>query len=313
VNALHRHLLQDSADAARLVPNDPLSGMVNGVAAAIAAYGHADACCLMVIQPGERNIFDQRLLEFGLRERGIATVRMALAEIPGNTRLHEGHLLVEGRPAAVTYLRAGYGPEDYTSAEAWQGRERIEASSTIAVPDVLQQLAGAKMVQQRLTAPDVLQRFCPPGEHAALAATFVGQFALDDPIGDAGGTAPAWQVARDTPARFVLKPQREGGGNNLYDAELAARLTSLSPTQRHAYILMERIYSAPHPALCAMEGHLREGPHVSEVGRFGALLAAGERIQHNADLGYLVRTKGESEVETGISAGYGHLDSLLRS
>lgn len=311
VHALHRHLLQDSPDGARLVPNDPLSGMVDALAAATAAYGHADACCLMVIQPGERNIFDQRLLEFGLRARGIPTVRMALADIPGRTRLHEGHLLVEGRPAAVTYLRAGYGPEDYASEDAWQGRERIEASSTIAVPDVLQQLAGAKKVQQQLTAPEVLQRFCPAGEQTAVAATFVGQFGLDDPLGE-DGTTPAWQVARDNPARFVLKPQREGGGNNLYDAELAARLAALSPTQRHAYILMERIYSAPHHALCAMEGSLREGPHVSEVGRFGALLAAGAQVQRNADLGYLVRTKGESDVETGISAGFGHLDSLLR-
>lgn len=313
VNALHRHLLQGTDDAARLVINDPLGGMVDALAAAIAAYGHADACCLMVIQPGERNIFDQRLLEFGLRERGIPTVRLALADVPGATRLQGGHLLVGGRPAAVTYLRAGYGPEDYDAAAAWQGRERIEASSTIAVPDVLQQLTGAKKVQQRLTAPEVLQRYCPAEHLAAVAATFVGQHGLDDPITGQHAAAPAWQVARDNPAQFVLKPQREGGGNNLYDADLAARLESLSPSQRHAYILMERIYSPPHPALCAMEGRLREGAHVSEVGRFGTLLADGGNIQRNTDVGYLVRTKGESEVETGISAGFGHLDSLLRS
>lgn len=41
------------------------------------------------------------------------------------------------------------------------------------------------------------------------------------------------------PERFVLKPQREGGGNNLYGEELRAKLATGEGLA--AYILMQRI------------------------------------------------------------------------
>ena len=39
----------------------------------------------------------------------------------------------------------------------------------------------------------------------------------------------------------MLKPQREGGGNNLYGDEMLAAFDSLSPEELGAFILMERI------------------------------------------------------------------------
>ena len=46
--------------------------------------------------------------------------------------------------------------------------------------------------------------------------------------------------ARSSPDDFVLKPQREGGGNNLYGPELAARLAE-GGEGLAAYVLMQRI------------------------------------------------------------------------
>ena len=48
-------------------------------------------------------------------------------------------------------------------------------------------------------------------------------------------------AARARPHGFVLKPQREGGGNNLYGDEMLAAFDSLSPEELGAFILMERI------------------------------------------------------------------------
>lgn len=45
-----------------------------------------------------------------------------------------------------------------------------------------------------------------------------------------------------SPDDFVLKPQREGGGNNLYGSELVERLQS--GTDLAAYILMQKIKPA---------------------------------------------------------------------
>lgn len=52
------------------------------------------------------------------------------------------------------------------------------------------------------------------GEAAELASSFAGLWSLDDDDADA-------ELVRDAVARpeaYVLKPQREGGGNNLYGA-----------------------------------------------------------------------------------------------
>ena len=46
-------------------------------------------------------------------------------------------------------------------------------------------------------------------------------------------------AAAAEPERFVLKPQREGGGNNLYGEELRAKLATSEGLA--AYILMQRI------------------------------------------------------------------------
>ena len=57
---------------------------------------------------------------------------------------------------------------------------------------------------------------------------------LEDPE-----TAAVVQQATDDPDRFVLKPQREGGGNNMYGE--AARQKLQTKKGLSAYILMQRI------------------------------------------------------------------------
>lgn len=45
------------------------------------------------------------------------------------------------------------------------------------------------------------------------------------------------------PNKFVLKPQREGGGNNIYNENIKTWLSSMRDSQeRTAWILMDRIY-----------------------------------------------------------------------
>ena len=53
------------------------------------------------------------------------------------------------------------------------------------------------------------------------------------------------EMALANPRRFVLKPQREGGGNNVYGADIAATLSAIRDSQeRTSYILMDLI--EPH-------------------------------------------------------------------
>ena len=99
----------------------------------------------MVSQSAESNRFDQLGLEQLLWDKyKIQTMRKTLTEIYENGSLREGHLILAGKLVALTYYRAGYTPDDFRTSEALKGRQLIEASSTIQVPDLPMQLAGMK-------------------------------------------------------------------------------------------------------------------------------------------------------------------------
>ena len=326
VNRLHAHLLHSYPPIGGaplggergLVPNDPVPALAEAFGQALSRYGHTGAVVVMVVQPGETNRFDQRMVEFALARRGVVTRRMTLEDIAREGRLREGHLAVGGEVAAITYLRAGYGPEDFQSEDAFRGRALIEASSTIAVPGLYAQLAGTKKVQQLLTGPGLLRKFLSPPEASLVEDVFAGQYALEDtapgnaaPEGEGGAGRTVLEMALAHPERYVLKPQREGGGHNYFDEELRAKAASLNAAERSAYILMERILPPRHPALLVRDGVLEETDAVSEIGRFGAFLAEGEEELINRDAGYLVRSKAHGTLEGGVSAGFGFLDSLF--
>lgn len=306
--ALHAALWPERRE--RLAANDPLSGVCNGIAAAVQRLGLPGSCVVMVVQPEESNVFDQRLIEIQLAGQGIPLRRMSLEEIASAGGLREGHLRVGGSVCAVAYLRAGYAPGDLASAGARAGRTLLEHSDAVVVPRIGLHLAGTKKVQQVLAKPGALCRFMDAPSAARLSATFAGLHALDEAIPTPQGELPAWRAAMASPDRFVLKPQREGGGNNVYDEDIPRVLAPSTARERAGYILMERIRPIPHDATLVRDGVATVATCVSEIGRFGVLMAEGERVLINHDVGYLVRTRDRNLREGGISAGFGHLSSL---
>jgi glutathione synthase len=307
-HTLHKSLWPERR--ARLAANDPLPGICAGLASAFRRFGLPGACAIMVVQPGETNVFDQRLVELELARVGIPIRRISLAGIAASAVLRDGHLAVRGQVCAVAYLRAGYSPDDLASPESRKGRTMLEHSDAIVVPRVAVQLAGTKKVQQVLARPDTLARYLEPPQADALRDTFAGIWALEDPIHGVGGDLPAWRAAVADPERFVLKPQREGGGNNFYGEDIPRLLANSTERERAGYILMERIRPVTHETDLVRDGVARTATCVSEVGRFGVLLADGTGILVNQDVGYLVRTREHHLREGGVSAGFGHLDSL---
>lgn len=308
VCSFHRAWMSVEPLIGQLVENEPLPIIANGFAAAVSHYDYPDSVVLMIVQQEVSNLFDQRNLEIALVLKGVKVLRASFEEVAIRGRIHEGHLLFDDRIVAVTYLRAGWGPEDYHSMSAIEGRQLIEMSSTITVPDVAMQLYGTKRVQQALTNPKVLRQFCNHWDAQRLEETFVQMYDLDTTISK---DSQAWEMAIQDPRGFVLKPQREGGGNNLYEKDLVEMLTQLSPMERKRYVLMERIYPPTHQTSCIVENVIRNAIVVSEIGRFGVFLAQGDEIAINEDAGYLVRSKDYRSVEGGVAIGVGYLDSLM--
>ena len=87
------------------------------------------------------------------------------------------------------------------------------------------------------------ERFLPQANVAALVRScFAGLYGLES---GAPGAEEAIQSALARPSDFVLKPQREGGGNNLYDEEMVQALKTMTVEERATYILMEKIKPPP--------------------------------------------------------------------
>ena len=108
---------------------------------------------------------------------------------------------------------------------------------------------------------------------------------------------------------YVLKPQREGGGNNLFGAELRDALRSMGAAERAAYILMERIVPPTHPASLMRGGELDGGECACELGVFGVFLGDGQRTLLNEEAGHLLRVKLDGVDEGGVCAGFACLSS----
>lgn len=114
------------------------------------------------------------------------------------------------------------------------------------------------------------------------------------------------QAIRD-PGSYVLKPQREGGGNNLYGNELRAKL--VEGTGLSAYILMQLIKPPQQLSFLVRNGQGSEEETLSELGIFGTFVARDGSQLLNREAGHLVRTKTATSNEGGVAAGFAVLDS----
>ncbi|XP_057654245.1 glutathione synthetase-like isoform X2 [Diorhabda carinulata] len=113
--------------------------------------------------------------------------------------------------------------------------------------------------------------------------------------------------------RYILKPQREGGGHNIYGKRIRQYIDKLKNTkERIAWILMEKIFPPIIKGYMIRPGTEHPPPitdMVSELGIFGVIMGDSTRIISNRQVGHMLRTKVESADEGGVAAGLGALDS----
>ncbi|KAI1317202.1 hypothetical protein EDD11_008894 [Mortierella claussenii] len=298
-------------DSAALPSSDSIASIASGLASAHQLYGSKTAKVMMVVQPGERNAFDQRWIEYNLlMNHGVVLIRKTLAEVAEQGRLHPKTkaLFIGDQEVSVAYYRSAYATTDYPTEKEWEGRLLAERSLAIKCPTIAYQLVGAKKVQQVLATPGQLERFVKdPLEAAQLRESFTGLYPLD---GSPEGLA-AYEAALKNSDELVMKPQREGGGNNIYGKDIQQVLQTLTPEQRNAYILMDIIRPPITKNVLLRKGELQRADVVSELGVYGIYLHDGHQVVRNDNGGHLLRTKGVESNEGGVAAGFAVIDSVL--
>ena len=180
VTALHQQLQQENILKAAPLPHDAIAGFASGIKETIENLGWQDAALLMLVQPKERNWFDQMGLFAALSHRGARVVRATLAEVHQKGKLKNGDLWVGQQRIGVVYFRAGYAPGDLPDEDSRSARRMLEASSAVLVPEASMQLAGTKKIQQVLADSSILSEFVPESVADQLKAYFAMMFGLEE-------------------------------------------------------------------------------------------------------------------------------------
>jgi glutathione synthetase len=167
-------------------------------------------------------------------------------------------------------------------------------------------LSGTKKIQQILSQPGVLSRFIPdPEQVLKLTNCFTDLYPLDSsPEG-----LHALKLGLENPMDYVMKPQREGGGNNIYGLDIKTTLEKLNDNERNAFILMKLIKPPVLKNMLVRKGKGMECEVVSELGVYGIWVSDGSVCYLNEAGGHLLRTKTLSSNEGGVAAGFAVLDS----
>lgn len=308
---------------------------------------------LFVVQPRNMNICDERPLEYALWEYDppIPAYRVIFGtQVLEHTSLSPSRELLYQSPAvskpieiAVVYMRAGYDFEEY-SPSGFNARLQLERSRAIKCPSVLCHLATFKKVQQELAVPGVLEKFLSPEDAALVSETFAPMYPLDG-SSEAGKTGR--QLAGNPAAAtgYVLKPSLEGGGHNIYGANIPDFLRNIPKSEWHTFILMELINPLVQKNILltpqgiydkvtaiedgavfdtvvegeplSLESSFKTGgPTVSELGIFGVCLwkKASHNppdIMQNSEAGWSLKSKPEYVDEMSVVKGYGCFDSPL--
>ncbi|KIW01414.1 glutathione synthetase [Verruconis gallopava] len=320
-----------SAPPAKLPSNSATTGIVRALLGAHQQYlkcrsssNSASTGILMIVQHGNFNVSDERPIEYALWDVGVPVYRLEFRAILQYLSLGPNKELLYKLPScelaplevSVVYYRAGHKPAEYLRDGA-EARLLIEISQAIKCPSILSHLTTFKHVQQELAKPGALQA-CFPGARQIprVDETFVPMFVLDK--SERGIHARNLALNEEQARRYILKPSREGGGNNVYGRDIPAFLQTVREELWPTFTLMEKIEVTPHNALLLSQNGLYMGPAVSELGIVGSILWRPDdrddgipsiEIDFNKPIGWTFKTKPSTVDEMSVVKGYGFFDS----
>ncbi|KAJ5152571.1 uncharacterized protein N7482_009049 [Penicillium canariense] len=339
VGDMHRYLARTgiynvggtTLDIPSLPVNHNIATLASGLALAHATYGGPrskeakETAVLMVVQPFNFNIADERPIEYALWNRSdpVPTYRLDFGpDVLEHTWLTEERELLYHPPwqasttpveISVVYLRAGYEAHEYDHV-GWEARLQLETSVAIKCPSLLSHMTTFKKVQQALTVPGALETFLSESEAAALRETFVPVYPLDE--------SEQGRYARDRAcdpvqsAHYILKPSLEGGGHNVYGTDIPGYLASMPQSKWCSYILMERVQPPLQHGLLMSPAGIDSGEVVSELGVLGCCLWQSNHTSdrrctmlHNSVGGWTFKTKYAEIDEMSVVKGYGCFDT----
>ena len=273
---------------------------------------YKDSIIIFVVQKNEKNIFDQYSLSDELYNKyKISSKRMTLEEIKEKCKQDEnGNLMINDKLISLFYFRASYCENDFPNDEAWQGRELIELSTAIKVPDINTFLTTFKIFQYELSKPQILMHYIQNELIINDILRFFGNIYYIRDMSQENIT-DLFNKIKSTPDKYILKPMREGGGNNITGEKLKElipeNVSDISDLIKNS-VIVDKIDSYEHEGLVIRDEKIKVQNSISEYSAYGIILTNENNIIANKSTSFLVRTKNKDSVEGGIIEGAGAVD-----
>ena len=273
---------------------------------------YKESIIVFIIQKNENNIFDQYSLSDELYNKyKISSTRMTLEEIKAKCVQDEnGNLTLDKRLISLFYFRAGYTENDYPNGESWKGRELIELSTAIKVPDINTFLTTFKIFQYELSKPKILIHYCQSELIINdILRFFGGIYNIRDMSPE--NVKDLLNKIKTDPDKYILKPMKEGGGNNITGEKLKAIIPGegeeISDLIKNS-VIVDKIESYVHEGLVIRNEKLKVQNSISEYSIYGIILTNENNFIINKSVSFLVRTKEKESIEGGIIEGAGAID-----
>ncbi|CRH00546.1 glutathione synthetase, putative [Plasmodium relictum] len=236
---------------------------------------------------------------------------------------------------SVIYFRCLYSPHHFNET-IWNLREMIEFSDSVKIPSLPYQLVGSKRIQMLLLDDDILKKYISYNlnknkktEEQILndIHTLKKSFALQvDPSLNENSNIVSLAIQNEH--NFLLKPQREGGKNNLHGHEVKEKLMlyydKKEKNKLSFYVLMQKLFPSSFTAIhCrTKKKHNNDNDQsyfiefspeksISEISLFHNFIFYKNKNILNEQKGYLIRTKNTNENEGGAICGISSLDSFF--
>ena len=302
----------------KLVPTDGFENvekfteaMVEGIKLGFPQQ-YKDSIIVFVVQKNETNLFDQYSLSEELYNKyKMLSKRLTLNEIKKNcVQDEQGNLTINGKLISMFYFRAAYCESDFPDEESWQGRELIELSTAIKIPDINTFLTTFKIFQYELSKPQIMMHYCNNDLLINDVLRFFGGIYYIKDMDQEKQKELFSQIKRD-PNKYILKPMREGGGNNI----TGDKLKELIPEEGNepndllkVSVIVDKIDAAVHESIVLKNEKINIQNSISEFSIYGIILTNENSLVMNKSVSFLVRTKNKDDTEGGIMEGAGAVD-----
>lgn len=302
--------------------NDSLEFIASELIRLYDLYGQKDSFILLINEPRSLNFSEHFTIEYTIHKSrpDIRIIRRRFKDLPNAVTIgpNKQLLLDDNIEIGLVYFRYCYDPSNYDFPEAWNIRLLLERSKAIKCPSIGFHVSGIKKFQQLLSEQSQLEKFLESDQAKKLTEVMCKFWPIDN---DTESGRDGFRIGLEPHRNLVLKPQREGGGHNIYGKNVRTYLGKIENSDdRRQYILMEMINSPTeknwlmHPEDNVESDKFRLDSHdllVSELGIYGSIVADKSTILSNQSAGYLVRSKKSGVDEGGVVSGYSGISSVM--